>query len=187
MHTHVHEHTDTLTHRHTHTYTHKQMWREFPLAAEALESSSGIPFLPFPNMGVCLRWRAGSSMHPAEWSPFVMSEHWRREPRIKAAMCCVWLEMHRRKEFHAGRMSGIQESVQWYPSSAVVKPHLQKKEKTVVETYCSPRSVCTCTLSRTHCRRRSVFLLSPTSVIYQKNNFPPLCRSPAPLLSFVLL
>ena len=27
------------------------MWREFPLAAEAFESSSGIPFLSLPNMG----------------------------------------------------------------------------------------------------------------------------------------
>lgn len=37
---------------HTHTHTQKQMWREFPLAAaEAFESSCGIPFLSLPNMG----------------------------------------------------------------------------------------------------------------------------------------
>ena len=45
-------------HAHTHTRTHtKQMWREFPLAAEAFESSSGIPFLSLPNMGGIVRER----------------------------------------------------------------------------------------------------------------------------------
>lgn len=41
-----------------------------PLAADAFESSSGIPFLSLPNMGVIVR---------AEWNPLVMSELWNRE------------------------------------------------------------------------------------------------------------
>lgn len=58
------------------------MWREFPLAAEAFESSSGIPFLSLPNMGGIVREQE------AEWNPLVMSELWDSG----------WLEIHR-KEF----------------------------------------------------------------------------------------
>ncbi len=47
-----------INNRHAHIYTHKkQMWREFPLAAEGFESSSGIPFLSLPNMGGIVRER----------------------------------------------------------------------------------------------------------------------------------
>ena len=53
------------------------MWREFPLAAEAFESSSGIPFLSLPNMGGIVRARLSVE---AEWNPLVMSELWNSEP-----------------------------------------------------------------------------------------------------------
>lgn len=49
---------------HTHTYTMKQMWREFPLAAGAFESSSGIPF-SLPNMGGFVREREAERGTPS--------------------------------------------------------------------------------------------------------------------------
>lgn len=51
-----------------HAHTQKQMWREFPLAAGAFESSSGIPFLSLPNMGGFVRERAGGrTWNPPSW------------------------------------------------------------------------------------------------------------------------
>lgn len=49
-----------------------------PSAAQAFESSSGIPFLSLPNMGGIVREREEECGR--QWNPLVMSELWNSEP-----------------------------------------------------------------------------------------------------------